>query len=208
MQTATISSTMDFENIEAPMTTKAYMMCAFAAFAGILFGYDSGYIASVLGMDEFKEAYGHLQSVTIDGEVVEMVTYSTWQKALIVSILSCGTFFGALISGILADWLGRRSTIILACCVFLAGVIVQLVSLSVAALVVGRLISGLGVGFISAVTIMYMSEVAPRNVRGALVSSYQFAITVGIMLASCVGFATQDRGDTGAFRVPIGIQML
>lgn len=53
-----------------------------------------------------------------------------------------------------------------------------------------------------------MSEVAPRNVRGAIVSCYQFAITIGIMLASCVGFATQNRTDTGAFRIPIAIQFL
>lgn len=54
----------------------------------------------------------------------------------------------------------------------------------------------------------YMSEVAPRKVRGAIVSCYQFAITIGIMLASCVGYATRDRPDTGAFRIPIGIQIL
>lgn len=174
----------------------------------MLFGYDSGYIASVLGMDEFKRVYGYLHTVVIDGVEREILTYSTWQKSLIVSILSAGTFFGALFSGVLADRIGRRTTIILGCGVFMVGVTVQITALSVPALVIGRLVAGFGVGFVSAVNILYMSEVAPRNVRGAIVSSYQFAITVGIMLASCVGYSTQDRQDTGAFRIPIGVQFL
>ncbi|KAK5133319.1 hypothetical protein LTR08_007844 [Meristemomyces frigidus] len=201
-------SPMEFESIEAPVTVKAYLMCAFAAFAGVLFGYDSGYISSVLGMPEFQRVYGHPTTHLVDGIVQHGFSYDTWQKSLIVSILSAGTFFGALISGTLADWLGRRTTIIAGCGVFIVGVVVQVAALSVAALVVGRLIAGFGVGFVSAVNILYMSEVAPRNVRGAIVSAYQFAITIGIMLASCVGYATKDRTDTGAFRIPTAIQFI
>lgn len=111
-------------------------------------------------------------------------------------------------SGALADWFGRRSTIIAGCGVFTVGVVVQLAHSSVAALVVGRLVAGFGVGFVSAINILYMSEVAPRKVRGAIVSSYQFAITIGLMLASCVGYATRDRTDSGAYRIPIGVQIL
>ncbi|KAK4539489.1 hypothetical protein LTR36_010887 [Oleoguttula mirabilis] len=201
-----MASSMEFERIEAPVTFKAYLMCAFAAFAGMLFGYDSGYISSVLGMAEFRQVYGHPITSFVNGTEQHTIDYSTWQKSLIVSILSAGTFLGALISGSLADRLGRRTTIIAGCGVFMVGVVVQVVALGVNALVIGRLIAGFGVGFVSAVNILYMSEVAPRNVRGAIVSSYQFAITIGIMLASCVGFATKDRTDTGAFIIPIALQ--
>jgi sugar porter (SP) family MFS transporter len=51
-----------------------------------------------------------------------------------------------------------------------------------------------------------MSEIAPRKVRGALVSGYQFCITIGLLLASCVCYATQNRNDTGSYRIPIAIQ--
>lgn len=189
-------------------------MCAFAAFAGMLFGYDSGYISSVLGMSQFKIDYGHpvgredQNAVPLPYNPRVFVDYSTWQKSLIVSILSAGTFFGALVSGSLADRFGRRSTIIMGCLIFIVGVIVQVAATYVEALVVGRLVAGFGVGFVSAINILYMSEVAPRRVRGAIVSCYQFAITIGIMLASCVGYATQDRQDTGAYRVPIAVQFL
>lgn len=181
-------------------------MCAFAAFAGMLFGYDSGYISSVLAMATFKKDYGH--AVPVGADHPTSYNYSTWQHSLIVSILSAGTFFGALLSGALADWIGRRTTIIAGCGVFVVGVVIQMSVISIPALVVGRLVAGFGVGFVSAINILYMSEVAPRKVRGAIVSCYQFAITIGIMLASCVCYATQSRKDTGAFRIPIAVQFL
>jgi MFS family permease len=73
-------------------------------------------------------------------------------------------------------------------------------------LVAGRAIAGVGVGFESAIVILYMSEICPKKVRGALVSGYQFCITIGLMLAACVNYAVQGRGDTGEYRIPIGIQ--
>jgi MFS family permease len=96
--------------------------------------------------------------------------YTTAQQSLIVSILSAGTFFGALFAGSLADWIGRRSTIIAGCCIFSLGVVLQVASTTVALLVPGRLIAGIGIGFVSAVIILYMSEVAPKAIRGAIVS--------------------------------------
>jgi MFS family permease len=56
--------------------------------------------------------------------------------------------------------------------------------------------------------ILYMSEIAPKKVRGALVAGYQFCITIGILLANCVVYATQNRDDTGSYRIPIAIQFL
>ncbi|KAM0700909.1 hypothetical protein Q7P35_012631 [Cladosporium inversicolor] len=204
----------EFEQLEAPVTFKAGLMCAFAAFAGMLFGYDSGYISSVLGMKQFKLDYGHEVS-RIDQNAVPQpgnpnvyIDYATWQKSLIVSILSAGTFFGALISGSLADRFGRRTTIIAGCAIFIAGVVIQVGATYVEAFVVGRLVAGFGVGFVSAINILYMSEIAPRKIRGAIVSCYQFAVTLGIMLASCVGYTTQDRTDSGSYRIPISIQFL
>lgn len=75
-------------------------------------------------------------------------------------------------------------------------------------MVIGRLIAGGGVGFISAIIILYMSEISPKKVRGALVSGYQFFITIGILLANCTVYATENRRDSGSYRIPIAVQFL
>jgi MFS family permease len=73
-------------------------------------------------------------------------------------------------------------------------------------LIAGRLIAGVGVGFVSAIVILYMSEIAPRKVRGMIVSGYQFCITLGLLLSSCVVYGTQNLMDSRSYRIPMGIQ--
>jgi sugar porter (SP) family MFS transporter len=134
--------------------------------------------------------------------------YTASQQSLITAILSVGTFFGALSAGGLADWLGRRTTIILGCLVFSVGVAMQVASTTIGLLVPGRLIAGVGVGFISATIILYMSEVAPKAVRGAIVSGYQFFITIGLLLAAVVNQCTQGRMNASSYRIPMAIQFV
>lgn len=205
-----LAATADVSRIEAPVTLKAYLMCAFASFGGIFFGYDSGYVSGVMGMNYFIHM---ITGIPIpppgaSDAVKAAFTLPAWKKSLITSILSAGTFFGALIAGDLADWFGRRTTVIAGCIIFIIGDILQTASHGFGLLVAGRLIAGFGVGFVSAIIILYMSEIAPKKIRGALVSGYQFFVTIGILLASCVDYGTQDRTDTGSYRIPIGVQML
>ena len=188
------------------MTMKAYLMCAFSAFGGIFFGYDSGYISGVMAMPYVIEHFEPISKAFKGND--DIFILSSWKRSLITSILSAGTFFGAIIAGDLADFIGRRTTIIAGCGIFTIGVVLQTASSGLALLVVGRLIAGFGVGFVSAIIILYMSEVAPKKVRGAIVAGYQFCITIGILLASCVDYATQNRDDTGSYRIPISIQIL
>ena len=138
----------------------------------------------------------------------DLFILSSWKRSLITSILSAGTFFGAIIAGDLADFVGRRTTIIAGCFIFTVGVVLQTISTTLALFVVGRLVAGFGVGFVTAIIILYMSEVAPKKVRGAIVAGYQFCVTVGILVASCVDYATQNRDDTGSYRIPTSIQIL
>ena len=199
-------ATADTNRVEAPVTVRAYLMCAFAAFGGIFFGYDTGWMSGVQGMPYFITQYTGLQPPPATAKAD--FTLPSWQKSLTTSILSAGTFFGAIIAGDLADFFGRRVTIILGCLIFTVGCILEVASTGLGLMVAGRLIAGFGVGFISAIIILYMSEIAPRKVRGALVAGYQFCITIGILLASCVVYATQNRTDTGSYRIPIAVQFL
>lgn len=112
----------------------------------------------------------------------------------------------AVVAGDLADSIGRRTTIILGCAIFCVGAALQCASAAPKMLIGGRFVAGIGVGFVSAIIILYMSEVAPRKVRGAIVSAYQFCVTIGIMLASVVTYGTQNYTTSASYRVPIGIQ--
>ena len=150
-----LRTTDDVTRIEAPVTWKAYLICAFASFGGIFFGYDSGYINGVNSSSIFIHA--------VEGP--DATELSSSHTSLIVSILSCGTFFGALIAGDLADIMGRKYTIIMGCFIYLLGVIIQMITGigdALGVIVAGRLIAGIGVGFESAIVILYMSEIVSQ----------------------------------------------
>jgi MFS family permease len=157
MPSRAIIATADTARIEAPVTTKAYLMCVFAAFGGFFFGYDSGYIGGVLGIKYFIHTFQHLPYPPAGATADESAYFvlSSSNNSLIVSIFSAGTFFGALFAGDLADWIERRTTIITGRVVFAIGVVIQLASSTIAVLAVGRIIASFGVGFVSAIIILY-----------------------------------------------------
>ncbi len=164
--------TADASRVEAPVTWKAYVMCVSAAFGGIFFGFDSGYISGVLAMDFFIHLFTGLPIPGPNASAAETAAFviPTPHKSLIVSILSAGTFFGALLAGDCADWFGRRLTVIVGCVIYAIGCVLQTASSGLGLLVAGRLVAGFGVGFVSAIIILYMSEIAPKAIRGAVVS--------------------------------------
>ena len=153
-----ITGTTDASRVEAPITVKAYFICAFAAFGGIFFGYDTGWMGGVLAMPYFIRQYTGLPypDPNNDAEKTAFVIPDS-NQSLLTSILSLGTFLGALIAGDCADYTGRRTTIILGCFIFTVGGILETASTGLGVMVARRLICGLGVGFISAIVILYMS---------------------------------------------------
>jgi SP family sugar:H+ symporter-like MFS transporter len=127
--------------------------------------------------------------------------------ALIVSILSVGTFVGALSAGYVSDKLGRKYGIIISAMIpFNLGVALQTAATEQTIFILGRLFAGFGVGLISAQVPMYQSETLPKWIRGAVVGCYQLCITIGLFLASIVSYATRNRTDSGSYRIPLAIQ--
>ncbi|KIP08805.1 hypothetical protein PHLGIDRAFT_87669 [Phlebiopsis gigantea 11061_1 CR5-6] len=182
------------------------LMVSFAAFAGILFGYDTGTIAGITAMKDWLRLFGEPSTDLVNHPTGYAITSS--QQSLVTSILSAGTFFGALAGASIADRVGRRGGVFIATAVFSAGVALQTGCHQWAAFVVGRVLAGLGVGLISTLIPMYQSECAPKWIRGAVVSGYQWAITIGLLLASVINNATKDRDDHSAWRIPTGIQLI
>ncbi|KAJ5051507.1 uncharacterized protein L3040_001283 [Drepanopeziza brunnea f. sp. 'multigermtubi'] len=179
----------------------AIMIGMFVAFGGVLFGYDTGTISGILAMPFWQERFstGYRD---VDGHP----NISSGQTSLVVSILSAGTFVGALTAAPFADRIGRRWSLIAGCWVFNLGVSLQTAATALPMFNSGRFFAGFGVGMISALIPLYQSETAPKWIRGVIVGSYQFAITIGLLLAAVVDNATKDRDDSGSYRIPIMVQ--
>ncbi|KAF2705335.1 high affinity glucose transporter RGT2 [Pleomassaria siparia CBS 279.74] len=174
----------------------------FVAFGGVLYGYDTGTIGGILGMRYWKNQFSTGYHSTKDGTLD--VTAS--QTSQIVSILSAGTFFGALTAAPVADMIGRRLGLVVSNVVFCFGVILQTASTAIPMFTAGRFFAGYGVGMISATIPLYQSETSPKWIRGAIVGCYQLAITIGLLLAAIVDNSTKDRNDSGSYRIPIAVQ--
>ncbi|KAH7122635.1 high affinity glucose transporter RGT2 [Dendryphion nanum] len=171
----------------------------FVAFGGVLFGYDTGTISGILAMPYWLKSF----STNAEG------TITASEDSLIVSILSAGTFFGALFAAPFGDLLGRRiGLMVSAGLVFNLGVILQTVATRQPLFIAGRFFAGLGVGLISALIPMYQSETSPKWIRGTIVGAYQLAITIGLFLAAIVNNSTKSRNDSGSYRIPVAIQFL
>lgn len=101
-------------------------------------------------MDDWLCTFGSV----IDGKC----SISTGRKSLVTSILSIGTFCGALLGAPVADYIGRKFGVITACAVFSVGVAMQTGSTAMGLFLAGRVIAGLGVGLVSTLVPMYQSE--------------------------------------------------
>ncbi|KAL3424911.1 High-affinity fructose transporter ght6-like protein 1 [Phlyctema vagabunda] len=185
------------------VTIHSFIMGVFVSMGGFVFGYDTGQISGFLEMEDFLERFGQTRS---DGTHY----FSNVRSGLIVGLLSIGTLMGALIAGPIADRFGRKWSICGWCLALHVGVVVQMTSEHGKwyQIVVGRWIAGLGVGSLSLLVPMYQGESAPRQIRGALISTYQLFITLGILVANCINFGTEDRSGSSSWRIPMGVTFI
>ncbi|KAE8388545.1 general substrate transporter [Aspergillus alliaceus] len=180
---------------------RVYMLACSACFGGMLFGMETGIIGGVLTMHPFKAKYG-LEGLSKVGEAN--------LSANIVSTLQAGCFFGALIASPVAEKWGRKTGLIAASIIAIIGCIMQLAASGhLEAMYVGRLINGFGVGFASMINPLYVSENAPRAIRGGLTGLYQLFITTGIMLAFWINYGSLLHiSGTAQYMVPLAMQAL
>ena len=207
MQLSRISeeaSTIDGESIlfsEPPRPQRKIMSIVvgvFVAVGGFLFGYDTGLINSITEMDYV------LTHLTPNHR-----EFTTEQLSITVSFLSLGTFFGALTAPVFADNYGRKVTIMISTLIiFSVGNSLQVAANGIVLLIVGRVISGFGIGIISAVVPLYQAEAAHKSLRGAIISTYQWAITWGLLVSSAVAQGTHNRHGASSYRIPIGLQYI
>ena len=160
--------------------TFLYFICMVAAMGGLLFGYDWVVIG---GAKPFYEAF-----FGISGEPV--------LQGLAMTTANIGCLIGAMVAGMLADKFGRKPLLIAASILFLTSAVATGAFNSFVMFNAARLWGGIGIGLASALSPMYIAEVAPAEIRGKLVSLNQMTIVLGILGAQVVNMLMARRvGD-------------
>ncbi|QRV98979.1 Sugar (and other) transporter [Ceratobasidium sp. AG-Ba] len=183
----------------------AILLAIVASMGGFIFGYDTGQISDILLMEDFLERFATCGDPT-DASTCK---FNTYIEGLIVALLSIGTAIGALVGAPTADYFGRRIAMSLECLVFSVGVLIQVTAFRAwYQIMIGRFISGLGVGALSAAVPLYQAESAPKQLRGTLTGTYQLFITFGILVAYCISIGTRETGNSASWRVVIAIGLV
>jgi MFS transporter, SP family, galactose:H+ symporter len=177
----------------------AVFVCVLAALAGLMFGLDIGVIS---GATQFIQ-----QTFAVSDHVIERI----------VSAMMLGAALGAAGAGWLSGHLGRKRSLILGAVLFVAGSLLCGFAGSPAALMIARVVLGLAIGIASFTAPLYLAEVAPEYIRGAMVSLYQLMITIGILVAFLSDLAFSYSGSwrwmLGVIAIPgvlflVGVSLL
>jgi len=184
----------------ADVGTEAIALGVMTSIGGFLFGYDTGQISAMQTFTDFVNRFAQLQP---DGTRA----WNSYILALVVSLMSIGSLIGALLGSYSSDWLGRRRNLSWGVFVFVVGNIIQITAMnSWVHLMIGRLVAGVGVGILSVGVPLMQSECVPKEIRGAVVASYQLMITIGILVANGINMGVRSIQDSDAsWRIVIGL---
>ncbi|KYQ90579.1 sugar transporter family protein [Tieghemostelium lacteum] len=143
-------------------------------------------VMSVLSTLEFGYNTGVIASTILEIQTLFHLTVTA--KSLLVSSILFGAMFGSIISGALCDRFGRKQTLLGNNFLYILGPLLSALARNYATLVIGRIISGMGVGIASSAVPLYITEISPMSTRGALGLLRQSTVTLGIMVSSLVAY--------------------
>ncbi|KAJ8625238.1 hypothetical protein MRB53_033768 [Persea americana] len=195
-----LASQGEVKHYTGKVTMFVLVTCMVAATGGLIFGYDIGISGGVTSMDVFlkdffpqvyhkmKEESAENMYCKFDSQVLTAFTSSLYLAGLIASFLASAT----------TRVFGRKVSMLFGGATFLVGSAINGAALNVAMLIIGRIFLGVGVGFANQAVPLYLSEMAPAQLRGALNIGFQLAITIGILVANLVNYGTnQIKGGYG-----------
>ncbi|KAK6457887.1 high-affinity glucose transporter [Scheffersomyces xylosifermentans] len=176
-----------------PNLTNVYIIASISCISGMMFGFDISSMSAFIGEADYNRFF-NTPSSTIQG--------------FITSCMALGSFFGSIASSFISEPFGRRASLILCAFFWMVGAAIQSSSQNRAQLMIGRIISGFGVGFGSSVAPVYGSELAPRKIRGLIGGLFQFSVTLGILIMFYICYGLHFINGVGSFRIAWGIQIV
>jgi len=185
---------------------RVYLLTTVAYMGSLLFGYDTGVMGSVLALTSFKKDFGLPIGSTGFASAKNADVSSN-----VVSLLTAGCFFGAIAAAFLNERYGRKYTLMLFSFIFLIGAAIQTGAHHAIGMIYGgRVVAGLGIGGMSAVTPVFVSENAPARVRGRIAGLFQEFLVIGSTFAYWLdyGVSLHIPAGTKQWRVPVAIQLI
>ncbi|KAG9516337.1 hexose carrier protein, partial [Aureobasidium melanogenum] len=177
--------------IESPFVFGAAML---ASLGGFSFGYDQGVISIINVMPQFHETFPYAKT--------------GFGKGFMTGMLELGAFIGCFFMPYMADKISRKWALTIVVVIFDIGAIIQTASQNYGMLVAGRTIGGIGVGTLALGAPLYISEIAPPNLRGSLLVLESISICLGVVIAFWITYGTKELSGEIAYRLPLGLQMV
>ena len=211
-----VSPKVNAADYHSKLNAHVILVSLIAASGGLLFGYDIGVTGGVESMASFQQKFfPEVYARTELGaqNTNPYCTYNDWQLQLFTSSL----FLAGLVISFPASYItrkyGRKVTMVFAGINFLAGASINAGAQDLAMLIIGRILLGFGIGSANAVVPLYLSEMAPHNLRGSMNICFQLMVTIGILTAQLINYGLQDlewgwRLSLGLAAVPATILLL
>ncbi|KAJ0970041.1 hypothetical protein J5N97_022918 [Dioscorea zingiberensis] len=202
-----IATQEEVKDYNGKVTVFVLVSCIIAATGGLIFGYDIGVSGGVTSMDVFLEdffpsIYQQMKRDTNQNQ------YCKFDSQLLTSFTS-SLYIAGLISTLFASSvtrsMGRKASILIGGFTFLVGTAINAAAINLAMLLLGRILLGVGIGFANQAVPLYLSEMAPPKLRGALNIGFQLATTIGILAANLVNYGTNKIKGRYGWRISIGM---
>ncbi|KAL1857006.1 hypothetical protein VTK73DRAFT_8154 [Phialemonium thermophilum] len=180
-----------------------WLSVIWASYCGGLHGFNTSNISGIMSLTPFKEDFGfnHMSASAVSN-----------LQGWVVSAMLLGQLAGVIFSGPVGEVYGRKPVIMIAAVLYLVGAVLMTANFgSSAELLVGRVVSGLGSGFGMTVGAVYISEIAPRALRGCMGALYNVGIMSGVTAAYWINYASKIHLDASShwqWRAPMLLQMI
>ncbi|ESW25055.1 hypothetical protein PHAVU_003G003400 [Phaseolus vulgaris] len=194
---------------EGKVTTFVLITCFVAAMGGLLFGYDLGITGGVTSMEPFLKKFFPVVHKQMKDKSENKSQYCKFDNQLL-TLFTSSLYLAALVASFFAStttrMLGRKISMLIGGLFFLVGSLLNGFAMNIEMLIIGRILLGFGMGFCNQSVPVYLSEMAPAKIRGALNIGFQMMITLGNLIANLINYGTSKHEN--GWRLSLGLAVV